>query len=238
MAEEATTTTPAAGDTTATTDASTQAPASTTAPTEPANGSEADNNSSNEAMVPSHRVREATEARRKAEEERDAAQRELEELRSKQSQTPAQTGDDDEEIDVDVEKLVEPILKKRGYVTQEELRAAEAKRQYDSDVASLTAQYAESGVPFVAEDVRQYAKDNGINITSKASLKAAYLDMNADKILEAERNKAIAEFKENGSSTTAERPGGSGPELPAEKKVEGNNPKERLMSRIRIARSS
>jgi rRNA maturation endonuclease Nob1 len=237
MAEQATTTTPAPGDTGAAPDAGT-APASTT-PTEPANGSEPDTNSSQEAMVPSHRVREATEARRKAEEEAETLRKENEELRSQGSQTPQ--ANDDEEIDTDVEKLIEPILKKRGYVSKEDMdqavKAAETKRQYDSDVASLTSQYAESGVPFNVEDVRNYAKENGISISSKASLRAAYTDMNADKILEAERNKAIADFKENGSSTSAETPGGQGAQLPEDKKVEGRNPKEKLMSRIRNATS-
>jgi len=190
-------------------------------------GSEAENNSS-EAMVPSHRVREATEARRQAEAERDELRQQLEEA---QKSSSAST---DDEVDPEVQTLVTKILEKGGYVKKDDVsqavQASEVKRQYNEDVASLNSKYGTSGVPFKIEAVRSFANENGINITSKASLEAAYRQMNYDKIVEAERNAAITSFKEGGKNST-EKPGSEGASPPAEKEIRG------LKNRIHAASS-
>jgi len=203
------------------------------ADTQAPNGSEADNNpgDGNEAMVPSHRVREATEARRAAETERDTLRQELADL---QAAAPTSNNDDDD-IDPEVQTLVTRILDKGGYVKKgdvdQAVQATEARRQYNEDARELDALYAKSGVPFKAEDVRKYAADNGLNITNKLSLDAAYKAMNFDKIVETRTNAAIVAAKENGNGSSAERPGSKGADIPAEKEVTG------LKNRIAAARS-
>ena len=189
-------------------------------------GSEADNNSS-EAMVPSHRVREATEARRQAEAERDELRRQLEEANKLSSS-------EEDDIDPEVRSLVTKILEKDGYVKKSDVEQAvqqsDLKRQYNEDVNSLTSKYSKTGIPFNAQEVMSFANENGINITNKASLEAAYRQMNYDKILDAERNAAITSYKEGGK-TSAEKPGSSGATAPEEKEVRG------LKDRIHAATS-
>lgn len=218
------TTTQDGGDTSATDDATDTA----SVQTQDTNGSETDKNSG-EAMVPSHRVREATEARRAAEAERDQLRQELEASRQ---QTTASSNDED--IDPEVQTLVTKILEKGGYVKKGDVdaavKASDLQRQYNEDVATLTSKYGKTGVPFKSADVRTYANDNGINITSKASMEAAYRQMNYEKILDAERNAAIAAYKEGGK-TSAEKPGSEGAKKPEEQEVRG------LKNRIALARS-
>jgi hypothetical protein len=196
------------------------------------NGSEADNNSGkgDEAMVPSHRVREATEARRAAEAEVDTLKQELADLQATKSASK-----DDDDIDPEVQTLVTKILEKGGYVKKgdvdQAVQATEARRQYNEDTRELTTLYAKSGVPFKAEDIRKYAADNGLNITNKLSLDAAYKAMNFDKIVESKTNAAIVAAKENGNASSAEKPGSKGAEIPPDKEVTG------LKNRIAAARA-
>lgn len=183
------------------------------APTNPApNGSEPDTNPGGQgepAMVPSDRLREETSKRREAEERAQRLEQELAARNVEPDPDPDPDGGEDEDIDPDVEKLVTKVIQKQGYVKQEDLQKREMARQYEQDVQSLTSKYADTSVPFVAEDVRKYAKENGISITSKASLEAAYRDMNFDKIVEAQKNAAITSFKEKGEHNAGEKPGGS-----------------------------
>jgi len=197
-------------------------------PQAPTNGSDSDNNTGNPqepAMVPSDRLREETSKRKQAEERAAEAERQLA-TRNQPDTTP----EDEDEIDPNVEKLVSSIIKKQGYVKKDEVQSAvqasERARQYKEDIGTLTSKYAKTGVPFVESDVRSYAKDNGINITSKASLEAAYRDMNFDKITEAAKNAAINDFKENGQNG-GERPGHSS-NKPNDKQTEVRGLKNRV----------
>lgn len=206
---------------------------STTTTTQ-ADGSEADNNSSDnqEAMVPSWRVRKETEARRKAEEDKARLEAEISELRNKQSssETP------DEDVDTEVLDLVKKSAEKLGLVSKDELQRKELEIQVRQDVKDLEGQYANSGIPYDHQKVLDYAEEHNIPVSSKAALQAAYKEMNWDKIVEAERQKAIAGFKE-GSSTSGEKPGSSDTKDIAEgKDVEGATPREKSLSRIRAAR--
>lgn len=205
------------------------------APNEPTpSGSEPDTNpggSGEPATVPSSRLREETEKRRAAEEEAAQLRQQLEERDN--TPPPAPAGDEDE-LDPDVEKLLDGYAKKRGLVSKDELAAERLQEQVRQDVKSLEADYANSGVPYVHQDVLKYAKDNNLPITSKAALRAAYRDMNFEKIAEQERQRAIAGI--NGNAGGAEKPGSSGSRPPAEPEPSGKNPKERNMSRIRQAR--
>lgn len=206
----------------------------------PTSGSEPDINPSggqDSAQVPSYRLREANEAKRAAEERAQQLQAELD--AAKQSSQPTDDDDDDDdEIEPSVRNLVTKIIKKEGYVKEDQVQATikantevlERQRQYQQDTTDLTTKYANTGVPFVSEDVRNYAKENGINITSRASLEATYSAMNSDKILENARNAAIAEYKEGGK-LSGERPGSTGATTPAEPEVRG------LKNRIAAARS-
>lgn len=213
------------------------APAGDPAANNPTPGSEPDTNPSggqDPAQVPSYRLREANEAKRAAEERAETLQAELDAAKQPQSTDD----DDDDDIEPNVRNLVTKIIKKEGYVKEDQVQATikantqalERQRQYQQDTADLTTKYANTGVPFVPNDVRDYAKEHGINITNRASLEATYNVMNSDKILENARLAAIAEYKEGGSSS-GEKPGSSGAQKPEEPQVRG------LKNRIAAARS-
>lgn len=213
------------------------APASDPAAMNPTSGSEPDTNPSgnqDSAQVPSYRLREANEAKRAAEDKAEKLQQELDAAK----QPPPSSDDDDDDIDPNVQSLVTKIIKKQGYVKKDEVdasvqatvRAQELRQQYQQDTTDLTSKYASTGIPFVADDVRNYAKENGIVISGKASLEATYQVMNSDKIVENTRNAAIAEYKEGGASS-GEKPGSSGASMPAEPEVRG------LKNRISAARA-
>lgn len=175
------------------------------------NGSEPDNNAgggNGEQSVPYSRFHEVNEKAKKAEEEAAQLRQQLEER-----DTTPDPEEDEDEVDPNVENLIEKVLSRRGYVKKSDLDAREGARQYVEDVKELTDKYAKSSVPFVAEDVRNFAKDNNINITSKASLEAAYKTMNYDKLVEAAQNAAITEFKE-GKNFQGEKPNGNGGKEP------------------------
>lgn len=188
-------------------------------------GSEADNNSSEEAMVPSHRVREETEQRHKAEERA----RELEERIAAMEARNTQSSDEEVELEPDTERLLDAYVKKHGFVSQKELADERNRLQVQQDVRDLTDQYAKSGIPFEDRKVFDYAQQNNLPITSKAALDAAYKQMNWDKIVEAERQRAIDQFK-TGNSSSAEKPGSSAPRT-TEEPTPGD-----LKSRIHAAR--
>lgn len=207
-------------------------PAEPAAPAAPAaepapNGSEPVTNpgSNPEQTVPFNRFQQANDRAKKAEEE-------LEALRAQQ---PAPPSDDGDEIEPDVEKLLDNYAKKRGLVSKEELAAERTKIQVQQDVKELEAVPPVAGVPYNHQAVLDYANTNGIPITSRSALKAAYKELNWDKIVEAERQKAIEGYKTAGSSG-AERPSSPGALPPEEPKLTGTNPKERTRERIRLAR--
>lgn len=199
-------------------------------PVQPSNGSEPVTNpgaSSTDTTVPFSRFQEVNDAKRKAEEEAQAAKEELEQFRAAQSQQPS---NDEEEIDPEVESLISKVLAKQGYVRKDDLQASQAKVQFDLDSRDLTEQYKNSGVPFESQAVMDWAKQNGFNITNKASLEGAYKVMNQDKIVEQATNKALTNFQENGNKTAGEKPGPGGAKAPEEPEVHG------LKGRIAAAR--
>lgn len=186
------------------------------------------------AMVPSDRLRQETEARRQAEEHAQELQEELDAAR--QPQTPQSSSDDDDELDPATEKLLDGYAKKRGLVSQSELDARAMENQVRQDIQSLIATPPIPGIPYDDKAVIAHAKANNLPITSKNALVAAYRDLNWDKIVEAERQRAIDGFK-SGSGSGAEKPGNSGGATPpAEPQITGRSPKERVRERIRLAR--
>lgn len=194
----------------------------------PPSGSEPDNNSGDPAMVPSDRLREETEKRRKAEEDNERLQQELE-----ASKAPPPTNDDDP--DPDVEKLLDSYAKRKGLVSQEELAAERSKIQVEQDINELTANPPNPGIPYDNKAVMDYAKSNNMPITSRTALRAAYRELNYDKIVEATKQSAIEGYRKAGSSG-AELPGSSGAVAPTEPELTGKTPKERARERIRNAR--
>lgn len=202
-------------------------------PTPPATptGTESDTNSGGEpAMVPSDRLREETEKRRQAEEESARLQTELD---SRPATTPTVNEDDD--LDPEVEDLIRKGAKKLGLVSQEDLETRQTQDQVRQDVAALEATPPVAGIPYDHKAVVEYANANNMPITSKAALRGAYKEMNWDKIVEAERQRAIDSYK-TGSSSGAEQPGSGGPTPPAEPELTGKTVKERTRERIRNAR--
>lgn len=209
-------------------------PATSVAPatTTPPSGGEAvtSTGGTEEQTVPFSRFQEVNDKAKLAEEEAQRAREELEELRQ---QPPISTSAD--ELDPDVEELIRKGAKKLGLVSKEELAANQNQIQVQQDVADLTANPPNPGIPYDNKAVMEYAKSNNMPITSKTTLRAAYREMNYDKIVEAERQRAIDGYKKAGSSG-AEQPGSTGPTPPPEPELTGRNPKERTRERIRLAR--
>ena len=190
-------------------------------------------NGNQEQTVPFGRFQEVNDKAKAAEERAAEAERKLAEAEAAKQPSPSDDEDDDD-IDPSVQKLVTKIIENQGYVKKDDVQKAvqqsELARQYKEDVSELTSKYAKTTVPFVEKDVRDFAKENGINITSKNSLDAAYKQMNFDKLTEAAKNAAITAFKEGGKNT-GERPGSTGAQPPQEPEVHG------LKNRIAAARS-
>lgn len=195
----------------------------------PPTGSEPENNTG-EATVPSARLREETEKRRKAEEEREALQAELETLKA-----PPAPSSDELELEPDTEKLLDSYAKKRGLVSETELAAERQRIQVQQDVRDLENTPPNPGIPFNDKDVAEYAKANNLPITSKQAWVSAYRQLNYDKIVEAERQKAIDGYKAAGSGG-AESPGSGGAIAPDEPELTSKDPKSRTRERIRNAR--
>lgn len=63
-----------------------------------------------------------------AQEERDRVLKELAEARSQQTTTGSSIDDDDDDLDPDTRKTLDSYLKKRGVITQEELRKREEEK--------------------------------------------------------------------------------------------------------------
>jgi hypothetical protein len=201
----------------------TEPPAS--APSEPTGTEPVTKTGEPEQTVPFSRFQEVNDKAKQAEEE---AQQLRDELAA--SKTPT----DEVDIEEDTEKLLDAYAKKRGLVSQEELAAERSKIQVQQDVNDLTANPPNPGIPFDGKAVTEYANANNLPITSKAAYRAAYREMNYDKIVEVERQKAIEGYKTAGASG-AELPGSTGTVVPTEPELTAKTPKERTRERIRNA---
>lgn len=175
-----------------------------------------------EQAVPFSRFQEVNDAKKVAEERAAEAERKL------QESTAAQPSGN--EPDPDVEKTLDDYAKRHGLMTKGEFEKQQqdtaARIQVRQDTSELRTQYKESGVPFDDKAVFSYMKDHNMSVTSKDAMDAAYQHMNREKIMEAARNKAIADFQE-GAKSGAERPGPGGSKPPA-----GNSQPAGLRGRI------
>lgn len=183
-----------------------------------------------EQSVPFARFQEVNDKAKAESERAEQLERELEEAR--QPKPPQVTENDD--LDPEVEELIRKGAKKLGLVSQTEIDAQNQQTQVRQDINDLTANPPNAGIPYDNKAVMDYAKTNNMPITSKAALRAAYRELNYDKIVEAQRQSAIEGYKKAGSSG-AEMPGSSGAVLPPEPELKGRNPKERAKERIRMA---
>lgn len=201
-------------------------------PTEPT-GSEPVINPGNkeEQTVPFTRFQEVNDKAKAAEEKANKLQEELDQSK----QTPSIPQNPDDELDPEVEELIRKGAKKLGLVSQSELDANQNKIQVQQDISDLTTNPPNPGIPYDNQAVMDYAKTNNLPITSKAALRAAYRELNYDKIVEVERQRAIEGYKTSGSSG-AEQPGSKGAQPPAEPEITGKSTKERTRERIRLAR--
>lgn len=176
------------------------------------NGSETDTNSDDgkdSKTVPYDRFHEVNEAKRLAEERTKELEAELEAARAAKEEPSNQ---DDVEIEEDTEKLLDAYVKKKGFVSQTDI-------QLRQDVSDLTTEYAKSGIPFNDKAIYDYAKKNDLPVPqSKAAWRALYRDLNHEAIVEAERKRAVSEYKD-GNKSAAEKPGPGGAKVPAEPKL-------------------
>lgn len=183
-----------------------------------------------EQNVPYERFKEVNDRAKEAEERATRAEENVNNF-MKRFQDPSE---DEVEIEDDVKAILDTYVKKNGFVTKEQMeqaqKTAELNTQVASDVSSLTAQYKDSSVPYDNAKVIAYAKENGITITSKASLEATYFQANRDVILEAERKAAVTSFQETGK-TGAEKPGSGGGTTTEQPEVHG------IKARIQAARA-
>lgn len=188
------------------------------------NGSEVDNNAddSKDKVIPYDRFHEVNEAKKVAEKARQEAEEEARLAKEELEKYKTGKSDTSEEPDPDVEKVLEDFARRKGLVSKTEI-------QLQSDIQELKAEYSKTGVPFDDKKVYEYAKKSGLPVPeSKAAWRAAYRDMNYDSILEAERKRAVTEYREGGKST-AEKPGPGGAKKPAEERGEDRK------SRIHLA---
>lgn len=183
-----------------------------------------------EQAVPYERFQEVNNRAKKAEERAAQAEKNVSDF----LQRFKDPFEDEVEIEDDVKQILDSYVKKNGFVTKEQMdqaqKTAELNAQVSSDVTSLTAQYKDSSVPYDNAKVLAYAKENGISITSKASLESAYLMANREAILEANAKAAVTNFQETGKSG-AEKPTPGGGTSPEEPEVHG------LKARIKAARA-
>lgn len=207
-------------------------PAAAAPPTEPT-GSEPVTNPGDktEQTVPFTRFQEVNDKAKAAEERANQLQEEL----NQRELTPPMPQNNDDELDPEVEELIRKGAKKLGLVSQDELAADRNKVQVQQDISDLTANPPNPGIPYDNKAVMDYANANSLPITSKAALRAAYRELNYDKIVEVERQRAIDGYKTSGSSG-AEQPGSSGAVAPQEPQLTGKSTKERTRERIHNAR--
>lgn len=200
------------------------APASTEPPTggEPVTST----GGKEEQTVPFSRFQEVNDKAKTEAEARAKAEEELATLKEQQPQTPPSSED---EVDPEVVDLVKKSAAKLGFVSKEDLDSREAQIQVRQDINDLTTQYKDSGIPFDGKAVIEYAKANGMQVTSKKSLDAIYKEMNYDAIIEAQRKAAVTDFQESAKSG-GEKPGPKGAQAPKEPKAGS------LKDRIKAAR--
>jgi type II secretory pathway pseudopilin PulG len=206
-------------------------PAEPSAPAEPASpGNEpvinSDARASNDAQtVPFSRFQEVNDKAKASEEAARVAREELDAFKAQQNQPPQ----NDDDIEPDTLDLIKKSATKLGFVSRDELDAREARIQVQSDISELTSAYKDSGIPFDGKSIIEYAKANGMQITSRKSLDAIYKEMNYDAIIEAQRKSAITAFQE-GAKSAGEKPGSKGAQPPQESKPES------LKDRVKAAR--
>lgn len=184
-----------------------------------------------EQTVPFARFQEVNDKAKAAEERATKLEEEL-----AQSKNPPEIlQNNDDELDPEVVDLINKSAKKLGYVTKEDLDAERQQNQVRQDIDELTANPPVPGIPYDNKTVIDYAKANNLPIISKQALESAYRSMNWDKIMEAERQRAIEGFQKSGNAT-AELPGSGGATPPSQPEITGKNTKERTRERIRNAR--
>jgi len=173
-------------------------------------GSETDTNTDagKDKTVPYDRFHEVNEAKRQAEERARELEAELEAAKAAKEE-PAS---DDVDIEEDTEKLLDAYAKKKGLVSQVDI-------QLKQDIQDLKTEYAKTGVPFDDKSIYDYAKKNDLPVPqSKAAWRALYRDLNHEAIVEAERKRAVVEYRE-GTNSSAEKPGPGGAKAPTESKL-------------------
>lgn len=175
-----------------------------------------------EQNIPFSRFQEVNN-KAKVEAERAAElQARLDEIEAQKPQEP------EVELDPEVKETLDAYMKQQGYVRQEDLQAKELALQADRDMATLKTQYSD----FDKQKVLDFAKEKQISLTSKDAVEAAYLFMNKDSILEAERKSAVA-AAQSAPLSVAEKPGPGGATQSAPAAVEGG-----LKGRIAAALSN
>lgn len=187
-------------------------------PDQPSPGSEAEINpeAGKDKTVPYDRFHEVNEAKRQAEERTKELEAELETAKAAKQETSNQ---DDVDIEEDTEKLLDAYAKKKGLVSQADI-------QVKQDIQDLRTEYAKTGVTFDDKVIYDYAKKNDLPVPqSKAAWRALYRDLNHEAIVEAERKRAVSEYRE-GTKSGAEKPGPGGAKAPSDPQLQTR--KERI----------
>ena len=192
----------------------------TAPPVEPSTptGSEAVTNTGDtkeQQAVPFERFQEVNNQAKETKAQLDEMNTRLEEL------TKAQTTTEEPALDPEAERMLENWAKSKGLVSNEDLQLQRAQLQAQQDVKELQEQYKD----FDVTKVMEYADNTmgGSNIIkSKQALEATYIKMNLPAILEAERNKAVAESKSGGTYAETPGPGGQGSTPPEAKPASGD----------------
>lgn len=132
-----------------------------------------------EPRVPLSRLKEEAAKRRELE-------RRISELESKVTYETRNTSDEsDPELEAALSKL-EPLLKKRGFLTREEQAQEENSKRYATEMETLAKELdgSDGRPPFDAYEVSEYGKKNNI-----FNLRAAYNDMYRKELIDWELKK-------------------------------------------------
>lgn len=152
---------------------------------------------------------------------------------------PGEEAEKEPELDERSQQALSKFLKEKGYVPKSEVdrqtKLTEFRAQVEEDTKVLTAEAEEKGYPtFNTVEVDNWADENlgkGF-VKNRKTLKAAYMAMHEEEILEQNRKSALADATEN--NATGERPGAGAKTTPVEDEPTGRGALRKMIHNARV----
>lgn len=169
-----------------------------------------------ELKVPKSRFDEVYAEAKSNKRELDEVKAALEQIKSQTTAEPVNEGPD---LEPEAQAAIEKLLKAKGLMTRAEFEEAQsverAASQLQTDVRELSGWAEKEGYPkFEVGKVQEWAKENNVSITSKSSLKAAYLAQNQEAIIAAAIKRGVSASE--APKATVEKPGAGTGKAPSE----------------------